>query len=63
MEAKAYDFELRLKEIKAAEQTEKESRREKKRLVKEAADEAKRKLEEQGADPHMMAMMGFSSFD
>ncbi|BGP16856.1 hypothetical protein JCM10213_002619 [Rhodosporidiobolus nylandii] len=61
-EAKQYDFEKRIKDIKAAEQASKEEQREAKRRKKEeerAADEAKRT---EGADEDMMAAMGFGSF-
>lgn len=62
MDAKKYDFEQRLKEIKNLEQSEKEAKREKKKLERQALEEAKSKQEQENADPDMMAMMGFSNF-
>lgn len=62
MDAKKYDFEQRLKDIKNLEQSEKEAKREKKRMEKLAQEEERRKEEEQNGDPDMMAMMGFSNF-
>jgi U4/U6.U5 tri-snRNP component SNU23 len=61
-EAKQYDFEQRIKEIKAAEVASKEEQREAKRRKKEeekAAEEAKRT---EGVDEDMMKMMGFGGF-
>lgn len=61
-EAKQYDFEQRIKEIKAAELASKEEQREAKRRKKEeekAAEEAKRT---EGVDEDMMKMMGFGGF-
>lgn len=62
-DAKKYDFEQRLKEIKQMENEEREQKKEQKRVAKErAAEEAKRQAE-QGMDPEMMKMMGFASFE
>ncbi|GAA6042854.1 hypothetical protein JCM8097_007191 [Rhodosporidiobolus ruineniae] len=61
-EAKQYDFEKRIKDIKAAEAASKEEQREAKKRKKEeerAAEEAKRT---EGVDENMMAAMGFGSF-
>ncbi|GAA6008670.1 U4/U6-U5 snRNP complex subunit SNU23 [Rhodotorula paludigena] len=61
-EKKQYDFEQRIKDIKAAEVANKEAEREAKRRKKE---EEKQKAEAErnaGADQDMMAAMGFGSF-
>ncbi|GAA6012677.1 hypothetical protein JCM11491_002524, partial [Sporobolomyces phaffii] len=61
-EKKAYDFEQRIKEIKAEETKEREKQKEAKRRKKEETKvEAQKKLEE-GVDKGMMEMMGFAGF-
>ncbi|BGP08732.1 U4/U6.U5 snRNP associated protein [Rhodotorula toruloides] len=61
-QAKQYDFEQRIKDIKAAEAASKAEQREAKKRKKE---EERQKAEEErtaGADEDMMAAMGFGSF-
>lgn len=62
MNAKKYDFEQRLKELKQFEEDEKAAKKEQKRLQREKELEEQKKRAEEGVDPDMAAMMGFSAF-
>ncbi|GAA5865194.1 hypothetical protein JCM5296_002668 [Sporobolomyces johnsonii] len=61
-EKKQYDFEQRIKEIKAAEAKSKEELREAKRRKKEEERLQEEKKRTEGVDEDMMKMMGFGSF-
>ncbi|GAA5825798.1 hypothetical protein JCM3770_002107, partial [Rhodotorula araucariae] len=61
-EAKQYDFEQRIKEIKAAEVASREEAREAKKRKKEEERVKAEQEKNAGADKNMMAMMGFGSF-
>ncbi|GAA5938585.1 hypothetical protein JCM1841_003041 [Sporobolomyces salmonicolor] len=61
-EKKQYDFEQRIKEIKAAEAASKEEQREAKRRRKEEERLKEEKKRTEGVDEDMMKMMGFGSF-
>jgi len=61
-EKKAYDFEQRIKEIKAEENKERELQKEAKRRKKEEERELEQKKKEEGVDKGMMEMMGFAGF-
>jgi len=63
MDAKKYDFEQRLKELKELDEEQKQTKREQKRADKEAAEELRKKQEQESVDPEMAAMMGFSAFN
>ena len=62
MNAKKYDFEQRLKELKELEDLDKNAKKEQKRVEKHAAEEVTRKQEEASMNPEMMEMMGFGAF-
>ncbi|GAA5826433.1 hypothetical protein JCM11251_002364 [Rhodosporidiobolus azoricus] len=61
-QAKQYDFEQRIKEIKAAEAASKEEQREAKRRKKEEEKKAEEAKRTEGVDEDMMKTMGFGSF-
>jgi len=61
-EKKQYDFEQRIKEIKAEEGKEREAMKEKKKRKREEEKEEERKKREEGVDKGMMEMMGFGGF-
>lgn len=60
-EAKQYDFDRRIKEIRASEEEEKQARKEKKRLAK-LQKQAPLQEELTVEEEQMKAMMGFSGF-
>ncbi|GAA5871311.1 hypothetical protein JCM16303_000712 [Sporobolomyces ruberrimus] len=61
-EKKAYDFEQRIREIKAEENKEREMQKEAKRRKKEEDKLVEQKKKEEGVDKGMMDMMGFAGF-
>ncbi|GAA5971224.1 hypothetical protein JCM11641_004194 [Rhodosporidiobolus odoratus] len=61
-EAKQYDFDKRIKDIKEVEAASKAEQREAKRRKKEEEKQAEEAKRNEGADENMMAMMGFGSF-
>ncbi|GAA5851507.1 hypothetical protein JCM8547_001115 [Rhodosporidiobolus lusitaniae] len=61
-EAKQYDFEQRIKEIKASEAASKEEQREAKRRKKEEEKKAEEAKKTEGVDEDVMQFMGFGSF-
>ena len=63
MNAKKYDFEQRLKELKELEDDDKKAKKEQKRIEKEKAEEEEKRQEEAGMDPEMLKMMGFGAFN
>lgn len=62
LNAKKYDFETRLKDLRELEDNERKTKRDKKREEKERQDAERRKQQEEATDPDMMAAMGFSAF-
>lgn len=61
-EKKQYDFEQRIREIKAEELGEREKVKEAKKRKREEEKEEERKKREEGVDKGMMEMMGFGGF-
>ena len=62
MDAKKYDFQQRLKDLKQIEEDDAQLRKEKKREEKERKAALEKEQAEKDADPEMMAAMGFASF-
>lgn len=62
MDAKKYDFQQRLKDLKQIEEDDAQLRKEKKREEKERRAAFEKEQAEKDADPEMMAAMGFASF-
>ena len=62
LNAKKYDFETRLKDLRDMEESEKKAKRDKKREEKERLEAERAKQQEEAADPDMMAAMGFANF-
>ncbi|GAA5875157.1 hypothetical protein JCM3774_001657 [Rhodotorula dairenensis] len=61
-EKKQYDFEQRIREIKLAEEKDREAAREAKRRKKEDDKKREEEARTEGADKDMMALMGFGTF-
>lgn len=62
LEAKQYDFEQRLKELRDLEEETKQQQKERRKAAKEQAQEESKKQLEAGVDQDMASMMGFSGF-
>ena len=62
LNAKKYDFETRLKDLRELEDADKKLKRDRKREERERLEAERLKKQEEAADPDMMAAMGFSAF-